>query len=345
MKKKYLILYNLHAVYNVFILIFNEGLESLVHQLSLLNPIWILVSIALMFSYWMFEAAALNEISGFYNRKKSFKESFSVTMVGQFFNALTPFATGGQPAQVVYLHNKGVDIGDGTAIIMLKFFVYQSVLVVYSLIVILISFPLFVNKIPLLFTMTFFGLAIHASMIIFTIIFSYNKVLTDKIIKLIYRVLKKFKFVKDEENFEKKIEETLSSFHDNAGLLKKNPKLLIKTSLLIFLQLTCYFSIPFFICISFGRYNIDYFYLFAATVFIATIISIVPLPGAAGGAEGGFTLFFKDFFGDAYILTGIIVWRLITYYLCIAFGGLYAVLPNRKSNQKLDIDIFPDIKE
>jgi hypothetical protein len=280
---------------------------------------------------------ALNVITGFYNIKNKIRESFSVTMIGQYFNSLTPFATGGQPAQVVYLHKSGIDLGNATAIVTLKFFIYQTVLTIYSAFVIFVSLPLFIAKIPLLVTMSFMGLAVHASMIIFTILFTYNRTLTEKIIKSIFKFLKKIRIVKGEESSMKQLEKALSTFHDDAGVLRKNPKLLIKTCGLIFLQLTAFFSIPFFICLSFNIPQ-NYFELFSAAVFVATIVSIVPLPGATGGAEGSFSLFFKDYIGNNFIITAIIVWRLVTYYLCIAFGGLYAVLPDRKSKNKEKIE-------
>ncbi|MFA6309175.1 MAG: lysylphosphatidylglycerol synthase domain-containing protein, partial [Clostridia bacterium] len=154
-----------------FILIFKEGISSLIHQISRLNMICLVICLALIFLYWLFEAMALNVITGFYNIKNRIRESFSVTMVGQYFNSLTPFATGGQPAQVVYLHKSGIDLGNATAIVTLKFFIYQTVLTIYSAFVIFVSLPLFIAKIPLLVTMSFMGLAVHASMIIFTILF------------------------------------------------------------------------------------------------------------------------------------------------------------------------------
>lgn len=320
-----------------FILIFqNRGSDNLVVQLSKLNPLWILIALILIFLYWFFEAMALHVITEFYNIKRKIKEAFSVTMVGQFFNSLTPFATGGQPAQVVYLHKKGMSLGDATAIVMLKFFVYQSVLTIYSAIIILVTFPLYITRIPLLISMTVLGLGVHASMIILTLLFSYNRTLSEKIIKFIFRVLKKLRIVKGKEGAEKKLEDNLSVFHDNAKLLRKNPKLLVRTSILIFLQMTAYFSIPFFIGLAFNVSNLNYSEYFAAAVFVATIISIVPLPGATGGAEGGFYLFYVSLFGENLIVTAIIVWRLITYYSCIAFGGLYAVLPDRKKAKQLN---------
>ena len=55
----------------------------------------------------------------------------------------------------------------------------------------------------------------------------------------------------------------------------------------------------------------------------------MPLPGASGGAEGSFVLFFGKFFGQD-IVAAMFLWRLLTYYVNIAFGGLFLRLGRKK---------------
>lgn len=311
-----------------------RGFENFFRQLSKLSIRWLLLAAILMLLYWSFEAMAIHSISHSYNIKKRFRDSFSSVMVAQFFNSVTPFAAGGQPAQVFYMVRNGIDTGSASSIVMVRFLVYQSILTMYSFVVMLFSYNYFRHKINLLFTMSVLGLSVHASMIIFTILFSYNRTLTHKIINFVFTILKKVRIVKRVEEAEKKIEDSLANFHDNAYMLKEYPQLLFKTALLIFLQLTCFFSIPFFIYLSFGFSGTSFFYLFSAAVFIATVISIVPLPGSAGGAEGGFYLFFGLFFSGNAIVLAILLWRIITYYSCIGVGVFFTVIPSKRRTDK-----------
>ncbi len=303
-----------------------QGLYAFFRQLSMLSFPWVLLSLAFMLLYWSFESLSLHLITLFHGVRKRFRESFSITMVGQFFNSITPFATGGQPAQVIYLMKNGVETGNASSIIMIKFISFQTILTIYSFLVIMFTFQNFKARIPLLLTMTLLGLAVHASMILLTVLFSYNRVLTEKIIKVIFRILKKLRLVKGGEAAEKKLEDSLKKFHDNAAVLKNNPVLMIKTVILTFIQLTFFFSIPYCICRSFGFTSTSFLDLFSASVFVATIISVVPLPGATGGAEGSFYLFFGFFFSGNSIISAILIWRIITYYSCIGFGGLFTVI-------------------
>ena len=130
----------------ILMLIIKEGINSFLKQIYELKPAWIILAIVCMVLYWCSEALALDVITKFHGTKKKFRESFSVTMVGQFFNSITPFATGGQPAQALYLIKSGVETANASSIVMLKFFVYQSVLTVYSLVVVIISFCIFQSE-------------------------------------------------------------------------------------------------------------------------------------------------------------------------------------------------------
>ena len=64
--------------------------------------------------------------------------------------------------------------------------------------------------------------------------------------------------------------------------------------------------------LAFGKHEVDFFSVMAASAFVQLLSSAVPLPGGTGGAEGGFALFLGHFFGSA-ATAGYLLWRLITF--------------------------------
>ena len=76
--------------------------------------------------------------------------------------------------------------------------------------------------------------------------------------------------------------------------------------------------------------------MIAAQVFLTMFMSFIPLPGAAGGAEGGFCMIFGLFFKANTIIPALFLWRVITYYSCIGVGALFSLIPNSKL-KKCDI--------
>ncbi|MBA5735222.1 flippase-like domain-containing protein, partial [Escherichia coli] len=59
------------------------------------------------------------------------------TMIGQFFNTITPMATGGQPAQLVMLTKQGMDAGRGSSVLLVKFIIYQAMVVLNFLVILI----------------------------------------------------------------------------------------------------------------------------------------------------------------------------------------------------------------
>ena len=62
------------------------------------------------------------------------------------------------------------------------------------------------------------------------------------------------------------------------------------------LQLAFFYLVPYFLMLSFGHHEVDFFSVMAASAFVQLLSSAVPLPGGTGGAEGGFALFLGHFF-------------------------------------------------
>jgi len=91
--------------------------------------------------------------------------------------------------------------------------------------------------------------------------------------------------------------------------------------------------VPYFIYRSFGMNNAPVTTMVAAQVFVAMVSAFVPLPGASGGAEGSFFLFFGMFFQTA-ILPAILLWRFLTYYVNILFGGIISYIGGKRYNKE-----------
>ena len=162
----------------IVVLVFKiQGFKDFMQQISRIKQAWMSLSILLMVCYWVFEAFSVYLIAHFHHVKLKYKDSFLITMVGQFFNAITPFSAGGQPAQIMKLVKNGIEMGDASSIVMIKFAVYQSVFSVYSLTATLFAYTFFNKRIPLLLPMIVLGLSVHIILIFLSLLF-YSRIST-----------------------------------------------------------------------------------------------------------------------------------------------------------------------
>ena len=87
---------------------------------------------------------------------------------------------------------------------------------------------------------------------------------------------------------------------------------MLLTVVITMVQLGFFYLVPYFLMLSFGHHDVDFFSVMAASAFVQLLSSAVPLPGGTGGAEGGFALFLGHFYGSA-ATAGYLLWRLITF--------------------------------
>ncbi|MGV8979997.1 lysylphosphatidylglycerol synthase transmembrane domain-containing protein [Clostridium sp.] len=304
----------------ILLIIFTNGWMDLIHQMKNIQIQWIIVAFGAMVSYWAFEAKTLQTIIFLIKKDFKFRQAFKVTMVGQYFNSITPFASGGQPMQLYALTKQDLGAGSAGSVLMIKFIIYQSVLTIYSLVLIFWKASFFKTRMSNLFYLIGIGFVVNASIIIFLIIFSKYRKLTHKLIITFSKILYKLRLVKDISKLEMHINDNLDQFHDNMEIVKHSGVLMFKAVFYTICQLTIIFSIPYFIYLSFGMSGASIESMIAGTAFVMMLTAFIPLPGAVGGAEGAFFMFFSLFFAANNIMAAILLWRLITFYSCIIFG-------------------------
>ncbi len=303
--------------------IFTQGLEELINNIKSLNHWWILIAISFMFICWGIEAIIFHKLALLFHSKQKLKVSIRATMIGQFFNAVTPFASGGQPAQLYYMIKSGIDGGASTSILTIKFILFQSIYILYSIVIVIFKFSFFKEYLSNLLYVSMIGFIVNISLISFIIIVATNKKVAKFILIIFLRVLQSIRIIKSTEKVREKVDKELNSFHENIIIICNNLNIMIKTALLTMLQLITYSSITYLIYRSFNLEGSSLWNIVSAQTFLTMITSIIPLPGASGGSEGGFYLFFKMFFTNSNIVSAMILWRMITYYLTIIVGSFF----------------------
>lgn len=310
--------------------IFNKGISSLLQELKSLNIYWMLLAILAIILFWTFETMILYIIlKKLYIEDHLFFKSIKLQMVGQFFGAITPLAAGSQPAQLYAMTESGISAGLSGSILMIKFMLHQLVNIFCLMIALLFRYNYFNLKIKYFQYFAILGVVINIAVMLFAILVVVNRKLTESILNFILRILGAIRILKNVEEKQRNIKEELKSFHKNALLMAEHIDMCIYVLCCTLLQWITYFSIPYFIYKSFGFNSEDLWTIMAAQVFLTVFMSAIPLPGAEGGAEGGFYVIFSLFFKTNTIITALFIWRILTYYLSIAVSSIFILaIPN-----------------
>ena len=252
--------------------------------------------------------------------KLSLKEAIKHNIITQFFNGVTPFSTGGQPMEVYMLMEHDIPIAKATNQTIQSFIFYQIALVICGSVAVINNFlfPIF-PKVRILQILVLLGFAINVLVVVFLILISRSKRVTNKLSKISIKVLKKLKRNVDEEDIKQKF----SDYHEGFKELRKRKRLFIGGVLLNIISLLCLYIVPMFLLYAMGDFtSLTVNNTITASAYVYIIGGFVPIPGASGGIEFGFTKFFGNFIVGHKLSAVLLLWRFITYYVGVIIGAL-----------------------
>ena len=252
--------------------------------------------------------------------KISLKEAIKHNFITQFFNGITPFSTGGQPMEIYMIKEHGIPLAKATNCTIQSFIFYQIALVICGILAVLNNFVFHMfPKVKLLQNLVLLGFAINILVVIVLLLISLSKKINVLLSKLSIKILKKIKTEVKEEEIKEKFEE----FYNGFKALNNNKQLIIAGVLLNIVSLLCLYAIPIFITYGMNEFNsLNIIETITASAYVYVIGAFVPIPGASGGIEYGFTQFFGNFLSNKILSAVLLVWRGITYFLGIIIGAI-----------------------
>lgn len=310
--------------------------HTILRELANLRYGWLAVALICMLLSVLCEAFVVKILLKRQFPTYSLKDALRIPLIESLFNGITPFSSGGQPAQLFALLQSGVDAGRATSILLMKFVVYQSMIVLNFIVCLFLGFHLIADKLHVMGFLLIFGFLIHLAVILGLLLVMYWYDFTKKMLNLCLRPFKRFISNERYTRLETLINEKIDTFYLESLELKSNYRLLFKVSLVTLVQLFFYYIIPYFILLALHVDHASILLVMTLHVLIVMVISLFPIPGGAGGAEYSFSLIFSTFVNSgSKLVLAMIIWRVITYYLAM-FGGMVAlVVTPQKYNKNI----------
>ena len=312
----------------VLYFVLKDDFKGVIEEILKINKFIFVITIILFFISLIFKALSLKLFINEYYPSYSFKKTFSLTIIGQFLNGITPFSSGGQPFQIYLLKKEGLRITSSTKAMVKDHLSFQIALIFLGFIAFIINnkLSLFTNhNLQFLVKIGFLINLLVLFFVIFIVVYKNMGIgLINKILKC--KILKKFKINKE------KINDSLNYFYETKKEVLENKILFLKAVIYNIINLSILYVIPYFILLSLGINKLNILYIMISTCFVMLIGNFVPIPGATGGIEYGFFAFFSKFIGGSLLSSAIILWRGITYVFAMLIG--FIVLIFRKKEVK-----------
>ncbi|WP_283594991.1 lysylphosphatidylglycerol synthase transmembrane domain-containing protein [Limosilactobacillus galli] len=297
------------------------NLRLLVREVNTLNWGWMLVAILCICLYLGLEGVVVKIFMKDRHRDFTWKDALRLPPIEQLFNGITPFSTGGQPAQLVAMLQSGVDGGRASSVLLMKFVVFQAMIVINFIISLMIGFHYIEEKLHALAILVVLGFLIHLAVIVGLLMVMYWYRFTKRAMNLLIRPVAIFIKSERYEKMKIRLNEMVDSFYQESLKMKSEYRMMGRVCVVTLLQLFFYYMIPYFIMLALGIHYIDFVMVVSLHVLIFMIISLFPIPGGAGGAEYSFSVLFASFVhSNTKLVLAMILWRLITYYFGMVTG-------------------------
>lgn len=282
---------------------------------------FLLLGFFLLFSYWFFKAITMWIVTKKYGKYR-FRNAFRMVVETNFFHAITPFSTGGQPYEIYSLKKNNIKLTDATNVSVQSFIIYQIALVLLGTIAIISNY--FLNLFPknnLLEKLVTLGFIINFLVIVVLFLLSFTKKISKLILSFIVKILNKFKIFKNKDKTLEDLDKYIKEFNEGAKKIFENKPQFFGLIFLQFISLTSLYLIPFVLFMGVGIY-INPLIAIATSAYVMLIGSFVPIPGGTGGLEYGFVAFFSNFDSTKIVTAIMLLWRFITYYFAMILGAI-----------------------
>lgn len=284
---------------------------------------WLLIlSVVCMVMGIIFEGLSLFTISRSLGHKTRLLPSFAYSSAYTYYSAITPSATGGQPASAYYMVKDGMSAGTASFTLVMNTVAYIASLVVLTAVAFAIKPQLFLE---FEFWPKFFvilGVVIQSALFVLLFLcMTFNKALK-KFCNGIITLLTKMRIVKNPEKWRNKVEVEVGKYADCFMQFKKKPFVLFIALVFNVCQRVVRVLITCCICIA-ADPDAPFWDIFVLQSFITVGYTSLPMPGGVGVFEYLYVRIFGLIFADtAFILSSMMVMRTVSYYLSIVVSGI-----------------------
>lgn len=317
-----------------FVLLKDQDLMQIVNILSTVKIQYVLIGILGISIYVICEAINIGRTLRSLNEKTTFFRNLKYAMIGFFFSAVTPAASGGQPMQIYYMHKDKISVSNSTITLLINLSSMQVITISFALVSLVFNYK-YLNGV--LITFFIIGILLNLSALILLLIGIFSKRMTKGMINLSLKIMKFFR-VKNIEGKREKLEKELTKYQDNADYIKNNKILIFRTLLTTAVQFFAYYSVTYWTYKALGFSGHNIMEIVSMQSVLYATVSGIPSPGAVGVTEGAFIEIFKAVYPQNIMSTAVLLNRGINFYFLVIASGIVTVINHFRSNSKHDLE-------
>lgn len=285
------------------------------------NPWWLLSATLSMLGFIIFEGVALIYVCRAMGYKTGFKGGFVYSAADIYVSAITPSATGGQPASAYFMIKDGIPGTVVTAALICNLVMYTSAIVVMGSFAVLVNPTAFFGFSTVSKILIIAGIVTQLALLSFFIMLLTKKGLMQKLCAGFVKFLGKLRIIRKVDKTLAKLQKKMDEYSEKTDLLKGKGKLLLVVFIFNLLQRLSQVAVTPLTYLASGGELKKAFDVFITQIYVLMGANCVPIPGAVGVTD--------YLMLDGFQMMGIgnyefleLFSRFLSFYMCIIICGI-----------------------
>ncbi len=285
---------------------------------------WLLAAFAASALFVVFEGVSLFFILRGLGEKPRVFSSMVYSSADVYYSAITPSATGGQPASAYYMVKDGIGAGKSSFALVFNLIGYTTAILIIGFTALILR-PSYFGAIDNWFMhlLIILGFVLQGLLLAFFIACMFCGGAVKKMGNGLISLLVKLHIVKKPEKWRKKLADEVEKYKECRQAIRTKPLMTVANFFFNLLQRVSHVLVSCFVCMA-AAPEAHFIDLFVLESFVLVGYNSIPLPGGVGAFESLYINIYCVCFpaADNFILSAMMVTRFISYYLRMIVCGI-----------------------
>ena len=304
------------------------SLGGIVESLKSADPFWLATAVLFTLLFVLLEGVALSVLLKGIGYRLPYRTNLLFSTSDIYFSAITPSATGGQPASAFFMIRDGVPAGAATVTLLVNLILYTLSLLILGVGSVLFHPELFFGLRMLSRVLIVIGVVIQVGLIVVFFLLLGKGPTVFNLLRRFVCFLHKKKLIFRLKNRLRRLDSAQAEYETCARVMKGKGRVFMQALLWNVLQRAAQLAVPMCIYLALGGRTENAGLLFASQCLVVLGYAPVPIPGAMGVADflmvNAFSCLGFILVEDAIRLE--MLSRGLSFYVCVALSGIVTLI-------------------
>lgn len=290
------------------------------------DPVWLVAAVLAMLGFIAFEGIALWRIVRGFGYRSGIGQSLVWSAGDIYFSAITPSASGGQPASAYFMIKDGIPGMVTTVALVVNLVMYTLSILTIALVCLIARPGLFLHFNRFSQILIVVGIGAQVFLAIFFVMLLKKEKTLHRICDAVLRGLAKLHLLPRPEEKRERLRLYMEDYARYAKMLRGHGRMLVQAFLFNLLQRASQIAVTSFVFLATGGAPAQAFDIWVLQGFVVLGSNCVPIPGAMGVSD----YLMLDCYGSIETAVGAgnleLLSRSVSFYSCILICGVTVLI-------------------